>query len=81
MNTARRSLALVTGLATLLMLAAAIGQAVYTFTVVPEPSTWSLLGLGGMGSFGLTWLRARRCRFSKRRGTLVLRRFCCPQRS
>jgi hypothetical protein len=38
----------------------AIGQAVYTFTVVPEPSTWSLLGLGGIGSFGLTWLRARR---------------------
>ena len=37
-----------------------IGQSVYTFTVVPEPSTWSLLGLGGIGSFGLTWLRARR---------------------
>lgn len=32
----------------------------YTITVVPEPSTWSLLGLGGIGSLGLTWLRARR---------------------
>jgi hypothetical protein len=37
-----------------------IPQSIYTFTVVPEPATWSLLGLGGIGSFGLTWLRARR---------------------
>ena len=29
-------------------------------TVIPEPATLSLLGLGGLGSFGLTWLRARR---------------------
>jgi hypothetical protein len=37
-----------------------ISQVGYTFTVVPEPSTWSLMGLGGLGSFGLTWLRARK---------------------
>jgi hypothetical protein len=32
----------------------------YTITVVPEPATLSLLGLSGLGSFGLTVLRARR---------------------
>jgi hypothetical protein len=32
----------------------------FTITVVPEPATLSLLGLGGLGSFGLTLLRARR---------------------
>ena len=37
-----------------------IPQAIYTITVVPEPGTLSLLGLGGLGSFGLTALRARR---------------------
>jgi hypothetical protein len=35
-------------------------QAVYTFTVVPEPPIWSLMSFGALGSFGLTWLRARR---------------------
>lgn len=32
----------------------------YVITVVPEPATLSLLGLGSLGSFGLTVLRARR---------------------
>ena len=35
-------------------------QVIYTFTIVPEPATLSLLGLGALGSFGLTLLRARR---------------------
>ena len=38
----------------------ALAQAQYTITVVPEPATLSLLGLGGLGSLGLTVLRARR---------------------
>ena len=37
-----------------------VGPAVFTLTVVPEPATLSLLGLSGLGSFGLTVLRARR---------------------
>jgi hypothetical protein len=35
-------------------------QAVFTITVVPEPATLSLLGLGGLGTLGMTLLRARR---------------------
>jgi len=35
-------------------------QAQYIITVVPEPATLSLLGLGGLGSLGLVVLRARR---------------------
>lgn len=32
----------------------------YTITVVPEPSTWSMLILGGLGTVGLVALRRRR---------------------
>lgn len=35
-------------------------QSQYTITVVPEPATLSLLGLSGLGSLGMTILRARR---------------------
>jgi PEP-CTERM motif len=32
----------------------------YTITVVPEPATWSLIGLGALGVVGLNLLRARK---------------------
>jgi hypothetical protein len=37
-----------------------VASSVYTITVVPEPGTLSLLGLGGLGSLGLIMIRARR---------------------
>jgi hypothetical protein len=39
-----------------------VASSTYTITVtaVPEPATWSLFGLGGVASVGLTLLRSRR---------------------
>jgi PEP-CTERM motif len=35
-------------------------QSIYTITIVPEPATWSLMALGGLGSLGVNLLRRRR---------------------
>src|SRR5205807_2668745 len=37
-----------------------VATSTFILTVVPEPATLSLLGLGALGSIGLTMLRARR---------------------
>lgn len=37
-----------------------VGQGSFQITVVPEPSTWSMLILGGLGTVGLVALRRRR---------------------
>lgn len=36
-----------------------VGQSFYTITVVPEPSTWSLVGVGALGAVGFGILRRR----------------------
>jgi len=38
-----------------------VGQGSFQIAVVPEPSTWSLVGLGGLACIGMTVLRRRRC--------------------